>query len=1052
VSSANLVFKLVSLRGPTKGLTIEPSSDVPGGAVEKLLADIEVDPAAPSAEAIRLLGDVHALSERELSALPLAKVADLLRAAGGLDLPKVEALRVSPAGGEEMTLADFAATPQFEQSYRRLTDSWLALRLREPGNAGLARHAELIRAAHLCLVLRRSPETLRPPGAVARQLAARIVTPRAWLPAKRREAALRASYVERLKGRKPPSPSDRADRIAEKKRAQIKLTKQIRLREAILSKAVKAHARWRQDRIRDTLPSAPPRLLDGLTARRSTYLSGSDVAPAAPRIAAAPQLDDAFYASLSGALTGDEKREFDASFTVRPGLFGDLADGLDIRDIVVAANDACASIKVWEDEQKSAPPTPDPRQPGRDRPSVRAVGWGDLIVARERLVGYDAREIAHVENVLSGEERVREHERTNTTEQLTETETIERTETEKDLQTTDRYELQGETQRTIDQEYAVRAGLNTSGRYGLTKIETSLDANFQRSDSESRSSSVQLAKDVVSRAVERTYESVRELRRVTVTEKVRELNIHTIKNLPGPQATENPPSLSGVYLWVEKIHEIELRQYGTRLMIEFHIPEPAVSLLGLGERRTADIRKPAALAVGPADVNHGNYLCLARLYGAQDVEPPPATFVQVGFAWASTPEEEADEDTAEESVREMISIPAGYRPVSGVVKVSALRQDAKYIDLYVAIGGQTVVQCEGQHFAESAFTFDPHIDWPDGVPFSLRAHGHFDKTMVVQAALECERTPEALANWQLRTWERLRAAHQVMMRDYERAVDQARMDQPMSFLDPRARPEADALQTEMEELRKWSIKAMRVDPFDFDAVVQVGDYAEVDPLDADFQAPIVRFFEDAFEWRQMSYFLYPYYWGRRSAWTQRQLIAHPDPRHEAFLRAGAARVVVPVTPGYEARVLYYLDSDPARDEFDRILAPLPEDGPPPDSSFDDLWLELLTNRRDDLVLGSGTLAVQSGDALVSINDDSNWTTTDRDVGREIHIGGEQYQIAELVSGDDRKFRLNRAYEGAADPKARYATGSVPYGPPFLARIPTTLVVIAEERGKLPQPA
>jgi hypothetical protein len=662
------------------------------------------------------------------------------------------------------------------------------------------------------------------------------------------------------------------------------------------------------------------------------------------------------------------------------------------------------------------------------------------------LVGYEGSEIAHIENVLSGEEKSRIHQRTRTTEELTETELVEETESEKDLQTTDRYELQTESQKAIDRDFSVEAGVNTSGRYGLTKVETSLDAGFQQSQSESRSTSVQLAKDVVSRAVERTFESVRELRSLTITEQIREINKHGISNIKSQSSNGVPPSLSGVYAWVEKTHELELRQYGTRLMLEFHIPEPAVSLLERKDSEKAAIPKPAPFTVGPSDITQGKYLCLARLFGAEGVEPPPPQFINIGYAWSSAPSEDVDKDTAEDTVADTIGIPENYRPVSGRAIVSAHPAHIQYVDVFMAVGGMPVINLVGTDYGDAEFDFDPKDPWPNGLPVSVRAHGHFDKTLVAHAVIRCERAPEALTEWQLRTWEQIKAAHQVLVREYERAVERAEFRESELF-EIQGRPEAENRHVEREELKKWAIKTMRLTPFEFDAVEKVGDFQEISPVEADFQAPIARFFEEAFEWRELNYFLYPYFWGRRDAWVMRQQIAHPDPRHAAFLRSGAARVIVPVSPGSEERVLHYLESDPTENELFRIAGPNDPEVPA-DSEYEDLWLELLINRNEELALGSGTLRVRNGSATVGINADgaAEWRVSERDRGRELYIRGDRYIVESVIDGSS--FNLDEPYRGADDDEARYATGSVPYGPPWLVRVPTTLVILKENTAQL----
>jgi hypothetical protein len=228
--------------------------------------------------------------------------------------------------------------------------------------------------------------------------------------------------------------------------------------------------------------------------------------------------------------------------------FATIGTLLDLGGFINEANGFCRQIEAIEENLSEELPTVT-GQPST-QPIVAAVGWGDLIVARESLVGYDAREIAHIENILPGETKLREHRRLSKTEEVTEIETITEKESEKDSQTTDRYELQAESQEAINRNFSISTGVNTSGRYGVTKVDTSLDAAFSQSESQSRSSSINTGREIVTKAVERTFERVRRLRRLTITEEIRELNRHKLTNTAG---TDTPKAISGMYLWVEKI-------------------------------------------------------------------------------------------------------------------------------------------------------------------------------------------------------------------------------------------------------------------------------------------------------------------------------------------------------------------------------------------------------------------------------------------------------------------------------------------------------------------
>jgi hypothetical protein len=118
-------------------------------------------------------------------------------------------------------------------------------------------------------------------------------------------------------------------------------------------------------------------------------------------------------------------------------------------------------------------------------------------------------------------------------------------------------------------------------------------------------------------------------------------------------------------------------------------------------------------------------------------------------------------------------------------------------------------------------------------------------------------------------------------------------------------------QTEEVELKKAFLSILTNQHFDvFDAVqASTPDaYPETDIPAAAQQSGFVSFFERAFEWQNMLYFFYPYFWGRKAEWDERVMIQDSDPQFEAFLKAGAVRVVVPVRPGFEGAVAHYVET------------------------------------------------------------------------------------------------------------------------------------------------
>jgi hypothetical protein len=85
--------------------------------------------------------------------------------------------------------------------------------------------------------------------------------------------------------------------------------------------------------------------------------------------------------------------------------------------------------------------------------------------------------------------------------------------------------------------------------------------------------------------------------------------------------------------------------------------------------------------------------------------------------------------------------------------------------------------------------------------------------------------------------------------------------------------------------------------FNFDRAAAEGNY--------------MSFFENAIEWENMTWNFHPYFWGRKPKWVDkmRYLTDQTDPEFTDFLRAGAARVMVPVRPTLSKSMLFYLQSN-----------------------------------------------------------------------------------------------------------------------------------------------
>jgi len=94
----------------------------------------------------------------------------------------------------------------------------------------------------------------------------------------------------------------------------------------------------------------------------------------------------------------------------------------------------------------------------------------------------------------------------------------------------------------------------------------------------------------------------------------------------------------------------------------------------------------------------------------------------------------------------------------------------------------------------------------------------------------------------------------------------------------------------------------------------------------------VQFLEQAFEWQQLAYIFYPYFWAQQPDWIAMMSRSDDaDPNMTAFLQAGSAKVVLAVTPAYEEAVLHFLatrepwEGGPAPVIGDPLFIPLHEE-------------------------------------------------------------------------------------------------------------------------------
>lgn len=531
---------------------------------------------------------------------------------------------------------------------------------------------------------------------------------------------------------------------------------------------------------------------------------------------------------------------------------------------------------------------------------LNPAGVGQLLVVRQQLVGYRKGEVSHVENVLAGETRVREHTRSITTETIFETEIeTERTE-ERDLETTDRFQLSSETSNTVKEELEVKGEVKVSARFGPTvKVDASAGVAWKKSKENASKRSVEYSKEITEKSVNKLVEKVRELRRKRIVEEVSEKNTHSFDNSGG----DSPPPedhIQGIYQWLDKAYQAQVYDYGLRTFYDLVIPEPAAFYIAAFQSENATptphLKKPAEFVVDPLDITETNYGDWVAEYGATDVLPPPEPFLTL----AKTFTHERVDDWKKSRIprEETLEIRDGYEAFMGWSTVTMTGKSSEGTAVDVTMGRSAV-----RHSFDGAWTISHYLgDETGAIPVTLKAF----KTEVMAVAIEvkCRRTERAMDEWRLDTHEKLQTAYEKRLADYNAELDKLSMlvEAQIRGSNPTTNRKRAATEVKKACIALISNQRILLDSINVDS----DDIPYVDISKARENDPLIRFLEQAFEWENMSFFYYPYFWGRKEPhWKQKILFDDADPEFADFIRAGAARVQLPVRPGFEDAVDHY---------------------------------------------------------------------------------------------------------------------------------------------------
>jgi len=525
------------------------------------------------------------------------------------------------------------------------------------------------------------------------------------------------------------------------------------------------------------------------------------------------------------------------------------------------------------------------------RGSVAPVGVADLLIVKQQLVRYEGADVAHIENILKGEHKAREHTRRRETEELTLTETEITTSEERELESTNRFEMSRETSVTIKEDAKLTAGLKVSGKYGpVIEFSASAEGSLSRSKEEATKSASKFSQDVTERSANKVTERVLERSSLRVTDEVIDKNSHSIDNAGGAG------HVSGIYQWVNKVYQAQMFNYGIRTLYDFMVPKPAAFLIAALQGAHANalaIEKPMEFTLRPDQINESNYYSWVHEYGATDVLPPPEIFKTKSIDFSKG---EGGENTNYFHSAQ-IQIDEGYCAVYGTVAVmNNIWEDKWVVD--VGLGSRV------NRFSGSDWVWSTNLDQErDSLPFVLTTNWVSD--IAVGVEVKCQRTERAMIKWQLETHAKLTEAYNARLSEYEEKLANLEMQAGVAIRGKNPELNLDLLK---DELKKNCISILTEQHFDlFDAITTGSDgLPQIDLNENEAEGPYVRFFEQAFEWENMTWVMYPYFWSCKSQWDECIAYEDEDPVFNQFLKAGYCRVVVPVRLSFEGAIDHFM--------------------------------------------------------------------------------------------------------------------------------------------------
>lgn len=598
---------------------------------------------------------------------------------------------------------------------------------------------------------------------------------------------------------------------------------------------------------------------------------------------------------------------------------------------------------------------------------VNKVGVIDYRKVEQEVCCYEPGEISHIENVMAREFKERSTRNFTGTELQEEQSSELEVENKTDEATTSRNEMQAEVSNVLNSEISRNTGFNagTTVKYGTEtagfSLDLGLDMQFANSNSSSTTNSTALTKaeEITNKILQRVVTKTAVKRTSIMRKEFEENTRHGFDNREGNK------NISGVYRWIDKIYTNRLINYGKRLTYEFMIPEPAalyknavLKAIQLNEIIPEEGNVMEDTSPTLKSPEQYNIFRDAEDLSMSDISTALADYRSLGAVVQDIFDfDETIDDIYSDTIVPLVDL-NGYRRVDPISHPNIFVVPDGAVAVRLVITGVIVGRefLTENHYADfsskgvpaNRFSFvrkDFEFEYtlgsrtmtyptplPSGSLVPLTVSGNGFNSYRLSGRLVLEPSADARELWVQESYDKLKTIYTNLLSE--------QVAQNQSDLEAEGNQEAEEekapvnpafyREIEQRELKRIAIE-MLIQPFKGwhalspskepgKGLVINWDCPTVDGTGT-FKVPhvnqtaylqeytsMVKFFEQAFDWSILSYTFYPYYWSDECKWRDLLLTTNDDQQFQDFLRSGVARLLLPVRPGFESAVKYYMVS------------------------------------------------------------------------------------------------------------------------------------------------